>query len=60
MYKLRDWVNIDYLDWSYLSLNPFAIDLLEKNITQAARYSRTDINDSKIIRDYVTRYGNRK
>ena len=31
-------------------------DLLEKNQTQAARYSRTDIDDSKIIRDYIQRY----
>lgn len=31
-------------------------DLLEKNITQAARYSRTDIDDSKIIRNYIERY----
>ena len=31
-------------------------DLLEKNIIQAARYSRTDIDDSKIIRDYIQRY----
>ena len=31
MYKLRDWINIDNLDWSYLSLNPNAIHLLEKN-----------------------------
>ncbi len=32
-------------------------ELLEKNVTQAARYTRTDIDDSKIIRDYITRYG---
>jgi ADP-ribose pyrophosphatase YjhB (NUDIX family) len=31
-------------------------DLLEKNITQAARYSRTDINDAKIIQSYIDRY----
>ena len=31
MYKLRNWINIDNLDWLYLSLNPNAIDLLEKN-----------------------------
>lgn len=35
-------------------------DLLEKNLTQASRYSRTDIDDSKIIRDYMTVYGNTK
>ena len=33
-------------------------ELLEKNLTQAARYSRTDIDDSKIIKEYITRYGN--
>ena len=32
-------------------------DLLEKNQMQASRYSRTDIDDSKIIRDYIKRYG---
>jgi ADP-ribose pyrophosphatase YjhB (NUDIX family) len=31
-------------------------ELLEKNMTQAARYSRTDIDDSKVIRDYMDRY----
>ena len=31
-------------------------DLLEKNMTQAARYSRTDIDDSKIISDYIAHY----
>ena len=34
-----------------------AEELLEKNVTQAARYSRTDIDDSKIIRGYITSYG---
>lgn len=34
-------------------------DLLEKNLTQAALYSRTDIDDSKIIRDYIQRYESR-
>ena len=34
-------------------------DLLEKNVTQSARYSRTDIDDSKIIRDYIQRYENK-
>lgn len=32
-------------------------DLLEKNLTQAARYLRTDIDDSKVVRDYIKRYG---
>jgi hypothetical protein len=31
--------------------------LLEKNVTQAARYSRTDIDDSKVIKYYIERYG---
>lgn len=31
-------------------------ELLEKNLTQEARYIRTDIDDSKIIRDYINRY----
>ena len=30
-YKLRNWIDIDKLDWSKLSLNPNAIQLLEKN-----------------------------
>jgi hypothetical protein len=34
-------------------------DLLEKNMTQAARYSRTDIDDSKIIRDFIKLYSDR-
>jgi len=31
MYKLRNWIHIDDLDWSFLSLNTNAISLLEKN-----------------------------
>jgi ADP-ribose pyrophosphatase YjhB (NUDIX family) len=33
------------------------LDLLEKNIAQATYYSRTDIDDSKIIRKYISIYG---
>ena len=29
--KLRDWIDIDKLDWNNLSLNPNAIHLLEQN-----------------------------
>ena len=32
MYKLLDWINIDELDWDWLSINPNAIHLLEKNM----------------------------
>ena len=32
IYKLRDWINIDNIDWKGLSENPNAIDLLEKNL----------------------------
>jgi hypothetical protein len=31
MLKLRDWVDIDKIDWSSLSLNPNAIELLKQN-----------------------------
>ena len=31
IWKLRNWINPDYLDWSSLSKNPNALDLLEKN-----------------------------
>lgn len=31
IWKLKSWINFDYLDWDYLSLNPRAIKLLEKN-----------------------------
>jgi hypothetical protein len=31
VWKLRDWVNHEYLDWSLLSKNPNAIKLLEEN-----------------------------
>ena len=33
-------------------------DLLQKNIDQAVLYSRKDIDDSKVITDYINRYGN--
>ena len=32
IYKLRDWINIDNLNWNDLSFNPNAIPLLEKNM----------------------------
>ncbi len=31
MLKLRDWVNINKLNWFRLSLNPNGIELLKKN-----------------------------
>ena len=31
VWKLRDWINAEYLDWSYLSTNPNTIKLLEEN-----------------------------
>ena len=31
MLKLRDWIDINKIDWVYLSLNPNAIDLLKEN-----------------------------
>ena len=32
--KLRDWIDVDELVWEFLSLNPNAIHLLEKNLDQ--------------------------
>ena len=29
-YKLRDWIDINKLNWDYLCLNPNAIELLRK------------------------------
>ena len=31
MLKLRDWIDIDKIDWDYLSENPNAIELLKEN-----------------------------
>ena len=31
IYKLRDWINQDKINWAYLSRNPNAIHLLEQN-----------------------------
>ena len=31
MYKLKDWIDIENIDWRILSQNPNAISLLEKN-----------------------------
>ena len=31
MYKLRDWIDINKLNWQGLTENPNAIDLLEQN-----------------------------
>ena len=38
IYKLRDWINIDKIDWIMLSRNPNAIHLLEKNINKIHWY----------------------
>ena len=32
MYKLKDWINIENINWECLSMNPNAIHLLEKNL----------------------------
>ena len=32
MYKLLDWIDINKINWDYLSENPNSINLLEKNI----------------------------
>jgi hypothetical protein len=39
IYKLKEWVNIERLDWFYLCLNPNAIHLLEENIDKIDWYS---------------------
>ena len=31
MLKLRDWIDINKINWEYLSFNPNAIELLKKN-----------------------------
>jgi hypothetical protein len=33
-YKLRDWIDEKKLDWRYLSQNPLAINLIEKNLEE--------------------------
>jgi hypothetical protein len=32
VYKLQEWIDIDYLHWDILSRNPNAIYILEKNL----------------------------
>jgi len=32
IYKLRDWIPLNKIDWSKLSKNPKAIHILEKNL----------------------------
>jgi len=32
IYKLRSWIDINKINWDYLSHNPNAIHLLEKNL----------------------------
>jgi hypothetical protein len=39
MYKLRDWIDINKLDWFHLSYNHNAIDLLEKNFDKINWYN---------------------
>ena len=39
MLKLRDWIDIDKIDWNYLCENPNAIKLLKENKTKINWYS---------------------
>jgi len=39
IYKLRDWINIDQINWHSLSYNPNAIHLLEQNMDKINWYS---------------------
>ena len=62
-FELIDWININNLNWDYLSLNPNAIDLLEKNqedftkILKSGLYgqimSYKDKNNSKLTNDEI-------
>jgi hypothetical protein len=47
MYKLLDWIDINKLNWDFLSTNPNAIDLLEKNIDKI-NWSNISLNINAI------------
>ena len=38
IYKLRNWVDINKIDWYYLSRNPNAIHFLEQNLDKIKWY----------------------
>ena len=53
MFKLKDWIDKDKIDWSYLSLNPSAraIALLEKN-QDKINWRQLSLNPSIFEYDY--------
>ena len=54
IYKLRDWIPIDKIDWFYLSINPNAISILEKNIDKITNsgWNYISRNPTIFIYDY--------
>ena len=47
IYKLRDWINLDKIDWVCLSKNPNAIHLLEQN-PEKINWAYLSINSNAI------------
>jgi DNA-directed RNA polymerase delta subunit len=43
IWKLRDWIPFDDIDWYWLSSNPNAISLIEKNLDKV-NWSRLSLN----------------
>ena len=40
--KFRDWIDVDKIDWGYLSYNPNAIYLLEQNQNKITENERIE------------------
>ena len=54
IYKLRDWIDINKLDWEYLSRNPNAIKFLECNTDKIDwDYLSENHNIFEINKDYL-------
>ena len=48
MFKLIDWFNIENIDWTFLSLNPNAIELLKEN-QDKINWTNLSLNPNAIL-----------
>ena len=50
--KLRDFINLNYLDWWYLSANPSpaAVHLLEQNLDKIREEKQKEIDKNFLLR----------
>jgi len=66
IYKLREWIPIDKIDWKSLCINPLAIDFLKEHIETSIKNNTeplidwdvlsSNINAIPLLRDYINKH----